>query len=292
MTRHHSHSRQIGLAGLLVIAGLPLTSAAAQRVTLMAANLSGNPFLYGAPAERIFLGLRPDVTALNEWNVRGGNHRAFVNAAFGTGFCFYVEAPAGGNPIPNGIVSRWPIRAAGSWPDRQVDNRGLAWATIDLPGPRDLHVVCVHLKSGTSGADRNTRMRQAQSLADRIRSANWPAADYLVIAGDLNIEHQREPALVSLARVVSDRRPPADQRGSRDTNLPRNQRFDYLLPNAALEARQVPVVLGGLAFPHGLVFDSRLWNPPPPPIRPDDSATEGIQHMGVLKTFLLPDSPP
>lgn len=38
----------------------------------------------------------------------------------------------------------------------------------------------------------------------------------------------------------------------------------------------------------GLVFDSRLWTPPPPPILPADSVQAGMQHLVVMKAFWIP----
>jgi len=64
--------------------------------------------------------------------------RSFVNTAFGSSFSSYREA---GAPIPNGVISRWPIVASGEWDDPYVTNRDFAYARIDIPGPKDLWVV-------------------------------------------------------------------------------------------------------------------------------------------------------
>ena len=47
--------------------------------------------------------------------------------------------------VGNAILSRWPILESGEWDDTSVSNRDFAWARIDIPGPRDLWVVSVHL---------------------------------------------------------------------------------------------------------------------------------------------------
>ena len=255
--------------------------------TIMAANLSGGDSTYGPPAERIFQGLKPDVVAIQEWTVAGGTHRAFVDRVFGTGFAFYVESQPR-DDVPNGIISRWPIKASGEWMDRIAGNRDFAWATIDLPGPRDLHVVSVHFKSGTDGYSKLGRRRQADALMRHIRRAKWPATDYLVIAGDLNVIGRNETTLRLLGQLVSDRHQPADQRGDRHTNIPRNQEYDFVLPGPSLDALHAPVAVGGRIFPEGLVFDSRIWTPAPPPIRTNDSAGENLQHLAVMKAFRLP----
>jgi endonuclease/exonuclease/phosphatase family metal-dependent hydrolase len=259
--------------------------------TVMAANLSGTDSTYAEPATRIFHGLKPEIVAIQEWNITDANPREFVDRNFGTGFHFYVESEYR-DKIPNGIISRWPITASGKWVDRIVGNRDFVWATVDLPGLRDLHLVSVHFKSGETWFQKKGRQRQASALVEYVRRANWPATDYLVIAGDLNTTSRNEPALKILSALVSDRRQPADQNGDKDTNIPRNQEFDYVLPNPALEALHVPVVIGGVTFPEGMVFDSRAWSPPPLPIQPDDSSAEGMQHLCVMKSFRLPDEMP
>ena len=45
---------------------------------------------------------------------------AFVEAAFGD---FYWCREPGGDQIPNGVVSRWPILACGQWTDPEVSSR-------------------------------------------------------------------------------------------------------------------------------------------------------------------------
>lgn len=280
----------IGKRGGLILAALLAAGAAraaALTFTVMAANLSGSDFEYDESADRVFQGLKPDIVAIQEWTVAGGDRRAFVDRNFGNEFFFCVENEPR-DKVPNGVISRWPITASGEWPDRVVQNRDFVWATIDLPGPRDLHVVSVHFKSGESWYQKKGRQREAAALLDYIRRAGWPADDYLVIAGDLNTVSRNEPLFKIWASLVSDARQPADQKGDKDTNIPRQQCYDYVLPSPALDALHVPVEVGGLVFPDGLVFDSRLWSPPPPPIRPGDSAEEDLQHLPVMKAFRLP----
>ncbi len=284
-TRRSGHWLVLGL-GLLL--GAVSVRGADLAFTVMAANLSGLESTYGEPARRIFQGLKPDIAGIQEWNITDADRRVFVDRNFGTGFYFCVESEYR-DKVPNGVISRWPITASGEWIDRIVGNRDFMWATIDLPGPRDLHVVSVHFKSGESWYQKKGRQRQATALVEYIRQAGWPAGDYLVIAGDLNTVSRNEPALKTLSGLVSDRRQPADQAGDKDSNIPRQQCYDYVLPNPAMEALHVPVVIGGVTFPDGMVFDSRLWSPPPPPIQPNDSAAEGMQHLCVMKSFRLPD---
>src|SRR5512140_3232344 len=94
------------------------------RVRLMGGNLtSGNGQSYD-PGEgiRIFQGTHPDVAMIQEFNY-GANTaaaiRGFVDTAFGSNF-YYYRASGSTYQIPNGVISRWPILAAGDWLDTPV----------------------------------------------------------------------------------------------------------------------------------------------------------------------------
>ena len=116
-----------------------------------------------------------------------------VNAAFGTNFSFYRES---GYSIPNGIISRWPIRAAGSWEDTDtgVNDRGFAWARIDLPGTNDLIVVSIHLKASSGTAEESRRAAEAAAIKTLVQQ-NFPSDPWIVVAGDCNIQNTAEAAL-------------------------------------------------------------------------------------------------
>lgn len=260
-------------------------------IKVMTANLAdrttNNQMRYIGTSERIFKALQPDVVAIQEWLVTNANRRAYVDAVFGTNFSFYVESYSESD-LPNGIISRWPITASGEWDDTHVSYRDFAWATINLPGTQDLHVVSVHLQS--SPEEEDTRKKEAAILTNEIRKANWPASDFIVIAGDFNTQNRNDDSLLTLSNVVTDVHQPADQAGDDDTNLTRVYPYDYVLPNPLFNACMVPLTLEGIVFPHGVVFDSRIWNPPPAPAQTNDSAGRGgtnMQHMAVMKQFAL-----
>ena len=258
--------------------------------TVMTANLTdrttNDQMRYVGTSERIFKGLRPDVVAIQEFLVTNASRRAYVDAVFGTNFDFTVE-PYSGADIPNGVISRWPIVASGEWADSQVQYRDFAWATIDLPGTQELHVVSVHLQSGSTTTDEATRKKEAAILTNQIRKANWPAADFIVVAGDFNVPNRNDDSLLTLSNVVSDSHQPADQAGDKDTNMTRGAPYDYVLPSTRLNARHATLTVGDVAFPEGMVFDSRIWSPPPAPIQTNDSAGTDMQHLAVMKKFVL-----
>ncbi|AKF80220.1 endonuclease/exonuclease/phosphatase [Myxococcus fulvus 124B02] len=258
------------------------------RLRLMAANLSsGNGQDYDpGHGLRIFQGTDADIVMIQEFNYKtdsAADLRSFVDTAFGPGFSYYRES---GAQIPNGIISRYPIIASGEWDDPQVSNRDFAWARIDIPGPKDLWAVSVHLLT----ANASTRNTEAVSLVSRIQ-ANIPAGDYLVIGGDLNTGSRSESAFGTLSQVVNTASPyPADRNGNTNTNAGRNSPYDHVLVDSDLRPYQTAVVIGGSSFANGLVVDTRVYSPigEISPALSGDSGASGMQHMGVIKDFLIP----
>ena len=258
------------------------------RVRLMAANISSGNYQNYDPGHgiRIFQGTKPDVVMIQEFNY-GDNSataiRNFVNTAFGSTFYYYREAAA---QIPNGVISRWPIVASGEWDDPYVTNRDFAWARIDIPGPKDLWVVSVHLLT----ADATTRNNEANSLVSQIK-ANIPTGDYLVIGGDFNTDSRSESCFSTFSQVVTTSSPyPADKNGNGNTNASRGKPYDHVLVDADLRAYQTATVIGSSSFSAGLVVDTRVYSPLSEisPALSADSGATNMQHMAVIKDFLIP----
>lgn len=260
-------------------------------VRTMAANTtSGADQSYEGPGTRIFQGLQPDIVMIQEFQVNNNTStqilRNWVDSTFGPDFSFFCENYSG---IPNGVISRWPILQSGSWDDGPlgVVDRGFAWAQIDIPGPRNLWVVSVHLKA--SSGDANRRDSQAQTLVGLIQ-ANVPSDDYLLVGGDLNTFNYSEACLATLSAVVDVSAPrPVDEAGDPDTNLNRNSPYDWVMAEPELDALEVPVTIGNLSFPSGLVFDSRVFSNLSlvSPVQAGDSGVTGMQHMAVVRSFQL-----
>ncbi|MBF5045750.1 endonuclease/exonuclease/phosphatase family protein [Simulacricoccus sp. 17bor-14] len=254
----------------------------------MAANItSGNLQSYD-PGEgiRIFQGVKPDVVMIQEFNY-GDNSataiRGFVDTAFGTGFSYFREA---GAQIPNGVISRWPILASGEWDDTAVTNRDFAWARIDVPGPKDLWVVSVHLLTSSSGV-RNGEAQQLAALID----ANVPAGDFLVIGGDFNTDSRSEACLSTLSSLVVTAAPyPEDRDHNVNTNAGRTKPYDHVLVDGDLKAYQTATIIGSSTFSSGLVADTRVYSPISEisPALASDSGATNMQHMGVVKDFRIP----
>jgi endonuclease/exonuclease/phosphatase family metal-dependent hydrolase len=261
---------------------------ASVRLRLMAANLTSGTGQDYDPGHgiRIFQGTDPDVVMIQEFQYKtssAADLRAFVDTAFGTGFQYFRESGSG---IPNGIISRYPIISAGEWDDTAVSDRDFTWARIDIPGPKDLWAVSVHLLTTSS----STRNSEATSLVSRIK-ANIPTGDYLVIGGDFNTGSRSEACLTTFSQVVTTASPyPADRNGNTNTNAGRNSPYDHVLVDSDLRPYQTAVVIGGSSFAAGLVADTRVYSPISEisPAVSGDSGASGMQHMGVIKDFLVP----
>ncbi|WNG15220.1 endonuclease/exonuclease/phosphatase family protein [Cystobacter fuscus] len=258
------------------------------RIRLMAANItSGNDQSYDpGHGKRIFQGTKPDVVMIQEFNY-GDNSaaaiRSFVDDAFGSNFQVYRET---GAQIPNGVISRYPIIASGEWTDTQVGNRDFAWARIDIPGPKDLWVVSVHLLT----RDSTTRNTEATNLVKYIQ-ANVPAGDFLAIGGDFNSDNRSEPLFGTFSAVVSAESPyPADKNGNVNTNASRGKPYDHVLVSDNLRAYQTATVIGASSFSAGLVVDTRVYSPIEEiaPAQSGDSGASNMQHMAIIKDFLVP----
>jgi endonuclease/exonuclease/phosphatase family metal-dependent hydrolase len=209
--------------GLLLLATLPLLTHAQSNmvVRVMAANLTGNSQIYGAPQVRILQGLKPDIVCIQEFRYATSSQddiRYFVTNTFGTTFSYFRES---GFAIPNGVISRWPILNAGSWDDPEIPDRGFAWAQIDLPGTNDLYAVSVHLSSGGGSA---VRANEAAHLKALIQ-ANFPAGSWVIVAGDMNTDTRSESAMATFTTFLSDSPIPSDSEsgGDEDTNTNRNK---------------------------------------------------------------------
>jgi endonuclease/exonuclease/phosphatase family metal-dependent hydrolase len=268
-------------------------AAGSTRVRIMAANLTSGTGQSYDPGHgiRIFQGLKPDVVLIQEFNYKmdtDADLRAMVDTAFGPSFSYYRQ-PAGPN-IPNGVISRYPIKSAGVWDDPLTADRDLVWARLDVPGPTDLWAVSVHLLTSSS----SDRAREANTLVGFIL-AQVPSTDYLVIGGDFNTDSRNESCITSLGRVVvTDPMAapyPVDQTGNGNTNMARAKPYDWVLAGLHLNPLRTAVVVGGSNYPGGLVFDSRVYTPlaEAAPVQAGDSGAKGMQHMAVVKDFLLPN---
>jgi endonuclease/exonuclease/phosphatase family metal-dependent hydrolase len=254
----------------------------------MAANLTSGNFQSYDPGHglRIMKGAKPDIVLIQEFNYKTStpaNLQEMTDDVLGGPGFFYREQ----GQIPNGVISRYPILESGSWDDPETTNREFAWARIDVPGPRDLWAVSVHFLTKNAAA----RDKEAIALVKLIQS-KIPAGDLLTVGGDFNTDVNTEPCFASLTPVLVTTGPfPADQDGNENTNAGRTKPYDWVLADSDLQALEIPVKVGAQTFPAGLVIDTRVYSPIADlsPAQTSDSGGPSMQHMGVLRDFLLPE---
>lgn len=254
---------------------------------IVAANLtSGNGQSYDpGHGIRILQGVHADVILMQEMSYGTSTTvklRELVDAVCGAE-CVYTR---GSGSLPNGVVSRHPIVEQGAWVDPKVNNRDFTWARIDVPGPTDLWAVSVHLLTSTA-SERNA---EATALIASLKG-KVPAGDHLVVGGDFNTDTRAEMALTTFAELFSTAAPyPADGNGNSNTNASRSKPYDWVLTSPGLRLLEAPVVIGAAHFAAGLVVDTRVYSPigDLAPALVSDSGAPSMQHMAVVRDFLLP----
>jgi len=269
-----------------------------ESLTICTTNIMAFKYRYGDPAARIFQGLEPDVVSVQEFSVQStySGVREWVDTAFGADFDYYIE-DAG---AANGIISRWTISTAGTWEDvgHESLGRDFAWAVIDIPGDKDLQIVSVHLKAGSSTSDELIREDQAQQLKDYMQAAFDMQSHYAVLAGDINVYSRNtgsEPCLAIFDTFLDyNDYIPMDRDGNDNTNStnPRTYPYDWIMPNSLLDDQHITTNIGQAytsfqTFTAGNVFDTHIFVPlsAVPPIQYDDLYYEGITHRPVLKSY-------
>ncbi len=260
----------------------------AEIIKIMAANItSGSHSAYEGPGINIFQGLRPDIVMIQEFNYNSGSRRDLIDTAFGTDYYFCVGPRTGASDIPNGVVSRWPIKSSGWWNDTWVSNREFVWAVIDLPGEKDLQVVSVHLLTSSS----SNRDNEANQLKNYVQT-NFDDSHYIVVGGDLNTDTKSEACIItfnSFLHQVSTKMP-MDRLYDFNTSEPRSKPYDWVMPNQILDSCFTALTVGSWNYPNGIVFDSHVFNPlsEVSPVQYADSHVSGMQHMAVMKAFDIP----
>jgi len=198
-------------------------------------------------------------------------------------------------PIPNGIITRWPIITSGEWEDSLVINRNFNYAQIDIPGDKDLWAVSLHLKAGSS--DDGVRNLETKELMEKIAEI-IPEGDYIVIGGDLNTRNREERAVENLSTIFDTAGPhPVGEIGKEGTNASRKNPYDWVIASHSLSPLQISTdfcydetLTDCKEYPNGLVFDSRKYSDYDLEVYFDgvlstDSGADNMQHMGVIKDF-------
>ena len=273
---------------------------ASVKIRAMAANItSGN---YQAYSEghgiRIFQAVKPDVILIQEFNMYNANDssadiRKLVDTAFGSEFNYYH----GNGQIPNGIISRYPILESGYWASNVVSNRNWDWAVIDLPGPKELLAVSVHLHTDKNAREMPELMDKIQAKIDEGKQKGQ--GYFLLLGGDFNTK-SRNVVVSNMSELFETEGPyPVDQNGESGTSENRDHPYDWLLCSPDWCAKEIPVEIGvhtgADGYTNGHVFDSRVYAKTKvgntteleyvPPVQAGDSDAFQMQHMAVIRDF-------
>lgn len=254
------------------------------KLRIMAANTTSGPYQSYDPGHgtRMFEALKPDVVLVQEFQLKNGSLDDYVRDTFGEEYSYYQEP---GKTLPNGVISRFPIKDAGVWDDPQMDNREFVWAQIDVPGTdKDLWAISLHLKAGGAAGRREA---EGEALIDYVRNF-VPPGDYMTIGGDLNIQKFSEPVMDTLSQVVEvdASKQPVGADDLPGTNASRKKPYDQVLHDADLGQHEVPVEIKGKSYENGYVYDSRVEHIAPS--QPGDSGASNMQHMPVIRDYVIP----
>ena len=276
-------------------------------IRFMAANVtSGNYSDYDdGRSIRLMQAAQADIVFIQEFSYTDGL-RGLVDTTFGPEFYCYK----GYGSKPNGGISRYPIVEHGSWQSSAYSDRQWEWAIIDIPGPRDLLAISLHLHSSKNA----TEMPQ---LVKNIQSKLGEGDYYLAIGGDFNTK-SRGGVRSNFGKitVVGKDGPetctggefPVDQENNSCTSAERDDPYDWVLFDSTLHSYEIPITIGSHTYTHGHVLDWRVYDrlgelDDVPPVQAEDSDkcydnpycdTSGnrtqtnMQHMVVIRDIRLP----
>ena len=237
-------------------------------IRIVAGNItSGNKQSYD-PGDgiRIFKALKPDIALVQEMNYKNNSdsdYRNFAQQIVGTN-CYAVDDAD--YQIPNGVVSKYPIKSHGYWKDPNISNRALMWAVVDIPGKKDVFAISVHLHTKPP----SDQTKAAQVIVDEIAKlkSSKPDKYYYVVGGDFNGDAAVSSNGFGKNNTFYIAGPdPVDEKGNEETNAGRKEQYDFVLADYPLHEFQVPVVYYSnedstktKCYENGLVFDTRVYD--------------------------------
>ena len=270
-------------------------------IRIVAGNItSGNNQSYDpGHGIRIFQALKPDIALVQEMNYgnnSASDYKQFAQKIVGTDYYAVDDADY---QIPNGVVSRYPITSQGYWKDPNINNRALMWAVVDIPGDKDIFAISVHLHTEPE----SDQTKAAQVIVDEIAKlkSSKPDKYYYVVGGDFNGTSAVSSSGFGKNNTFYIAGPdPVDEKGNDCTNANRKKQYDFVLADYPLHEFQVSTVYCSSKDPtktksykNGLVFDTRVYDSQSEldeyfsPAEQNDSGASSMQHMAVVKDFLI-----
>ena len=272
--------------------------------------LYGEPQKYHEPGMNMFYAMDPDIIIIQEL---GESATKVVNALeehFKTKYNIHV----GEGRIGNGIITKGdlPIKEVFSEASaiKTINDRKYEAAIVDIPGDKDLLVVSLHLSHKYNS-------EEYIPVANFVRSILAKGNYYVALGGDTNAT-SRSYITNNWESILATGEPyPTDQRGRKGTNKARKEQYDWVLVDHEFQRFAVPTEVASASYAGGFILDSICFDsyncnnrdlymnddcsysytadekkaktviPELSPVRYGDSRVCGMQHMPVIRDFLI-----
>lgn len=289
-------NKSIAFFMMMLFVFVLLSQGQVREVKIMAANTtSGKYQKYEGPGIRMFQALKPDICCIQEFNY-DGSIDDFVKKAFGEDYNYYREPYNSGGDIANGVIFHkdFKLLDKGSWKDSQISNRGYAYVRLDVPGDNNPHLFVISVHLSTKSSKQAIEGPQLVEYIKKYFNVTDPddIEDYVVLGGDFNAGSRNANIMwvFKNSGIFIDQPIPVDQNLRSGTNSSRSKEHDFVITNEKLHQYISVLKIGNNVFPNGLVFDSRTYKPLSDvyPVEYNDSGASYMQHMPVIKVYLIP----
>ena len=256
---------------------------------IMSANAtSGDSQLYEQPGMNMMFAMDPDIIIIQEFRSSAEDVIRQLESRFKTKYSYHK----GKGRIGNGIIVKGEnkIKSVHSQPSilEFITDRGYDAAIVDIPGPKDMLVVSLHLYTKAS-SNMKSQIDEYPAVFDFIQQIRNTGDYYVVVGGDFNSSSSQYVNLYWSSLLATDVTYPRDHLGNYNTNAARRRHYDWILVDRDFQQFSVPTKVGNQIFPHGYVLDSRVHSPLSEiaPVRAEDSAAANFQHMPVVRDFII-----
>ncbi len=273
------------------------------KLRVLASNLtSGNYQTYEEEGINILKALKADIILVQEFNY-DGEISNFVKTTFGDEFTYFRGTPTGNGDIPNGVISRYPIIDKGEWKDERVNDRLIDWVIIETPAKK-IFAVSVHLKA----KENKYQIKAAELISKKIYNHRvaHPNEYFYIVGGDFNGAASlcRDNSCNGFKKYNNENifytalpDPYSEYNRGTTTNATKTRQLDFILVDYSLKDFQISTDYCKTeddckSYPSGLVFRSDEYSQSDldryfSPVQTNDSEVMQMQHMGVVKDFLI-----
>lgn len=256
---------------------------------IMSANAtSGDSQLYEQPGMNMMFAMDPDIIIIQEFTSSAEDVIRQLESRFKTKYSYHK----GRGRIGNGIIVKGEnkIKSVHTRPSilEFITDREYDAAIVDIPGPKDMLVVSLHLYTKVN-TNIMSQLDEYPAVFDFIQEIRNTGDYYVVVGGDFNSTSNQYVNMYWSSLLATDAAYPRDQDGNYNTNAARRRHYDWILVDREFQAFSVPTKIGNQLFPHGYVLDSRVHSPLSEiaPVCAGDSNATNFQHMPVVRDFII-----